>query len=522
MCQHRVQRAAAVLIAATGFLAAPAEAAPFAYTPNFISSNVSVVDIATNSVVATIPVGMQTSSTAVSADGTRVYVANNTGSISVIDGTTQSVIQTIPLPGASPISLGITPNGQRVYVANSGGTVSVIDTASLTLTQTITVSGAPYGAVVNPAGTRVYVSSNVSVNNVAVIDTATNTVVATIPGGGNNGTGIAISPDGARVYTANAGSASITVMNTATNTAVTTVPVAFQPTGIAVTPDGTRVYVANYGGSVSVIDAASNVVLTTIATGGQPWGICATADGTHMYFTSEGEDTLRSIDTATNTVVATIPVGAAPNGVGQFIRPARSAATTTASSDANPSVFGQNVTLTAAVSGTGATPTGTVTFLDGSTTLGSAPLAAGSTSIATSTLAVGSHAVVAQYAGDGAFSPSSGNLTQVVDQAASANVLSSDINPSTPGQVVTFTATLSAVAPGSGTPTGTVAFLDDSTQIGTATLGASGIATFATGTLPPAVHSITAVYAGDVNFNASVSNALSQTTPVTLQSFSID
>ena len=66
---------------------------------------------------------------------------------------------------------------------------------------------------------------------------------------------------------------------------------------------------------------------------------------------------------------------------------------------------------------------------------------------------------------------------------------------------MTFTATVTAVAPGSGTPTGTVTFMDGATTLGTATLnGRRG--TFTTSTLAVGAHSITAVYGGDGNFNA--------------------
>jgi Bacterial Ig-like domain (group 3) len=63
---------------------------------------------------------------------------------------------------------------------------------------------------------------------------------------------------------------------------------------------------------------------------------------------------------------------------------------------------------------------------------------------------------------------------------------------------VTFTATVAAASPGSGTPTGTVNFLENGTQIGTGTLSA-GVATFATTTLTAAgsPYSITADYLGE-------------------------
>ena len=100
--------------------------------------------------------------------------------------------------------------------------------------------------------------------------------------------------------------------------------------------------------------------------------------------------------------------------------------------------------------------------------------------------------------------------TLTVNQASTTTTLS-PTNPIVFGQSVTFTATVAAVSPGSGTPTGTVNFLDGTTTIGTdETLNSSGVATFSTSSLPAGTDSITAVYSGDPNFTTSTSSVLSQ------------
>src|SRR5207248_5800860 len=101
-------------------------------------------------------------------------------------------------------------------------------------------------------------------------------------------------------------------------------------------------------------------------------------------------------------------------------------------------------------------------------------------------------------------------LAQTVNQASTTTAVTSSANPSVFGQPVTFTATVSAVAPGVGIPTGTVTFRDGGNTLGTATL-TNGTATFTTTTLSVASHVITAVYGGDSNFATSTSAALTQT-----------
>jgi len=110
----------------------------------------------------------------------------------------------------------------------------------------------------------------------------------------------------------------------------------------------------------------------------------------------------------------------------------------------NPSTVGQAVIFTATLSGpAGVTPTGTVTFADGSSTLGTATLSVVNgqdiATLGTSALAVGSHTITATYSGDGNFAGSSAALTQTV-KALTSTTLTSSLNPSPYGQAVTFTA----------------------------------------------------------------------------------
>jgi hypothetical protein len=105
-------------------------------------------------------------------------------------------------------------------------------------------------------------------------------------------------------------------------------------------------------------------------------------------------------------------------------------------------VFGQAVVFTAAVSAVApasGTPTGTVTFKEGSTTLGTATLAGGTAPFTTSALSVGTHSITATYGGDSNFEPgTSAAFSQAVNKAATATVLISSANPSIAGQSVTF------------------------------------------------------------------------------------
>src|SRR6202022_3797922 len=86
------------------------------------------------------------------------------------------------------------------------------------------------------------------------------------------------------------------------------------------------------------------------------------------------------------------------------------------------------------------------------------------------TLSVGPHSVTATYSGDDNFNSSTSNtVTQTVEKAATTTaVTASSANPSVFGQAVTFTASVSVMPPGAGTPTGTVQFFVGAVNLGSA------------------------------------------------------
>jgi Bacterial Ig-like domain (group 3) len=85
----------------------------------------------------------------------------------------------------------------------------------------------------------------------------------------------------------------------------------------------------------------------------------------------------------------------------------------------NP-VFAQNpITLTASFTATGATPTGAVTFLDGTTSVGTGTLnSSGSATLSVNNLTVGSHTITASYAGDANNFAANAPLTQVAKRGS--------------------------------------------------------------------------------------------------------
>lgn len=189
----------------------------------------------------------------------------------------------------------------------------------------------------------------------------------------------------------------------------------------------------------------------------------------------------------------------------------KSPSTTTVSSSSNPATLGAPVTYTATVTGSGGTPTGSVTFKDGATVIGTGTLNGGGlATLVNGSLGAGNHSITATYIGDSNYTGStSSTLTQTVNQGTSTTTLASSANPVASGSPVTFTATVSGAG---ASPSGTVTFKDGVTTIGTGTLNGGGQAALVTSALALGNHSITAVYAGDANFTGSTSSTLAQVT----------
>jgi hypothetical protein len=183
-------------------------------------------------------------------------------------------------------------------------------------------------------------------------------------------------------------------------------------------------------------------------------------------------------------------------------------ATTAVTESAATSVFGQGVTFTATVTGTGGTPTGSVTFfsLDGSLTPTTIGLTAGKATFVISGFAVGTHTVSAKYNGDSVFAANTGaspTATPTVNKASTTVTVTSSAPTTTVGTPVTFTAAVAAVAPGGGVPTGQVQFKIDNVLQAPVAIG-SGKATLTVSNLTAGTHTISAMYVGgDSRFNVS-------------------
>ena len=185
---------------------------------------------------------------------------------------------------------------------------------------------------------------------------------------------------------------------------------------------------------------------------------------------------------------------------------ARAETSTVVEADVHPSVYGDAVTFTATVSPHPAS--GTVQFTVDGTDLGS-PVAVGpdgaAVSDAISTLGTGDHEVVATFSGTANYESSDDTITQTVTRADTTTTVTSDENPATYGETVTFTVT---VAP--QPVAGSVQLSIDGAPVGGPVALTAGTASLVGTGLSPGVHVIQAAFLGTMNYKPST-GALTQT-----------
>ena len=424
-----------------------------------------------------------------------------TGTVQFLDGAT--VLGTATLSnGNAALSISALAAGSHTITASYSGDGNYNGATSAALSQTVNkaASGTVVAASANPAtlGQSVTFTATVTpasaTGSIQFLDGSTVLATVAVSGGSSSWSTASLSAGThpiSAAYSGDAnynGSASAALSESVKATSLTTLASNSNPStyGSAVQITAT-ITPSSATGSVQFFDGATPLGTIAVSAGKAVLAVSSLTGGSHSITAAYSGD---ANDFAGTSAALTQTVN-------------KAASSTTVQSSQNPATFGQTVTFTATVTGSGGT--GTVQFLEGATVLGTVTLSGGSAAFSTSALAVGAHQIKAQYSGDGNYNGStSATLTQNVNKANTTTAVVSSANPSQHGQSVTFTATVSP-----GAATGTVQFMDGNKTLGTVTLS-GGTAAFTTSSLSSNTHSITAVYGGNASYNGSTSAVLRQ------------
>lgn len=288
---------------------------PFEYVTCPTANNVQVIDPTTNTVVATVAVGISPRGVAVTPSRSKVYATNGgSNNVSAIDAGTNMVISTIPV-GTEPNGVAVHPNGTRAYTANTvSGTVTVINTMTDTVVTTVPVGAGPLKLAVSPVGDNLWVVSP-RINTIYVLNTATNTVVATRPF--PFPVDVAFNPDGslAAVTSPEVG---VAIFDTSNFNIVGSVNIP-GASEVRYRPDGSIYDVTSFSGTLFAVDTQTNTIQATADLGGAPRGVSFTADSSTLYVGIENPMAGNSVaifDATTTTQIGSIPKGPPPLQLG--------------------------------------------------------------------------------------------------------------------------------------------------------------------------------------------------------------
>lgn len=236
----------------------------FLWVTNDSANSVSKIDMTTNTVVATVPVGSRPTSLAF--DGTNVWVTNtNSGNVTKINATTNAVAATVTT-GAG--AWGVAFDGTNIWVANrDADSLSKINPTTNAIIATISTQQPT--EIIFAHGTLWVPRANGS--RVFRIDVSTNNVITNINTGS---TPYSLTSDGTSVWVVNRGDNNVSRINPSTNNVTATISVGANPYGVAALNG--RVYVTNMAANtMSTIDPTTNSVVSTVATGTTPYGVVA-------------------------------------------------------------------------------------------------------------------------------------------------------------------------------------------------------------------------------------------------------
>jgi hypothetical protein len=439
----------------------------------FTADGTTVLGVsALNSGIATLP-------TAVLTPGTHTIVAAYAGDTNNSASSSVGLVEIVNQIGTKT-ALVIAPNP-----ANAGAPVNL--TATVTMVAGATADGPITGTVTFTDGSitlgtpQPLNASGQAVLTVTTLTVGTHAIIATYNGNTN--------------YATSNSSAVGEVINSTSTT--TTLNASASPVFAGQPETLTATLVSATGGiptgTIAFHDSAAVIgTITVNAQGVATFPTTTLAVGTHtLTAVYSGDANYQPSTSASITVV---------------VQPAPT--TTSLATSADPSVLGQPLTLTAAVSSITANPTGNINFMDGTTLLSSVAVNASGTAVyATSTLTFGAHALTAVYVGDSIHATSTSTTVneQIVETAP--ETLTSSANPAVSGTNVTFTATVTGQ--NGVVPTGQVTFSDGTTGLGTVTM-TNGVATYTTNALSVGTHSISASYSGDSHY-AVATQTITQT-----------
>ena len=340
---HPRDRVALVVLAMVlMLLAVVAGEAATLVVANKAEATVSLVDLDSGEVRATLPTGEAPHEVAVSLDG-RLALVSNYGTrqipgstLTLIDVPTAQVVRTIELGEyRRPHGLAWLADGrQAVVTAEVNQALLVIDAISGEVAGAVpTGQEVSHMVAVTPDGRRAFVA-NIRSGSVTAVDLEKRQVIASVATG-EGAEGVAVTPDGRQVWVTNRAADTVSVLDAVTLEMIATLPSPAFPIRAAVTPDGAKVLItAAKSGDIKVFDVASRALARAVpleveatettgrlfgdafGTSSVPIGIVISPEGQRAFVAHANADVISVVDVPSGQRVGTLRAGKEPDGMG--------------------------------------------------------------------------------------------------------------------------------------------------------------------------------------------------------------
>jgi YVTN family beta-propeller protein len=294
------------------------------YVPNEADATVTVVDVATLSIIGVLQVGILPEHVTPDWDFSRLYVSNYGSTfLSAIDAQTGKLVDPIAAP--VPYNLYFTPDGTTAIVmAEEFDRVDFYDRVTW---KSIAQLPIPWRGIdhadFSAGGRYLLASTEYSSGHVLKIDVVTHSIVGDLEVGGLP-IDVKLSPDGSVFYVANQGRHGVSIVDPISMKEVNFLPTGRGAHGMAISRDTKFLYLSNrLAGTISVISFAARQVVGTWQVGGTPDMLQVSPDGTRLWVSNRYGSTVTVIDTATGAVVDNVEVGRQPHGLTYFPQPGR-------------------------------------------------------------------------------------------------------------------------------------------------------------------------------------------------------
>lgn len=256
--------------------------------------------------VLTLVLGATTVTAQTAGTGTLVVANMADNTVTVIDLDSETVLATLPT-GPAPHEIAVTADGRYAVITNygdrsgPGNSLTIIDLQTVTVAKTIDlgVYQRPHGIAVLPSRDVALVTSEVS-QVVILVNLETGEVESAIPTGGRASHMLALTGDGRRVYVSNIVDGTITEIDLELGKPLRQVPIADFVEGITVNPDGALVWIgSNKDKTVSVFDPESGTIVATLDGFGFPYRMAVTPDSRTAVLSDPASGEIRIVDVAT-------------------------------------------------------------------------------------------------------------------------------------------------------------------------------------------------------------------------------